>query len=96
MFTIRNAMRNISRARGRSILIGIIITIIAFSVCIGLSIRQSSATAREIALSKLSITAQISPDREKIMESAKSSSGTNRPVISTGRRSRRLWRFSGR
>ena len=70
MFTIRNALRNISRAKGRSILIGIIITIIALAVCIGLCIRQSAADAKKTALSQIKITATISPDREKAMKEA--------------------------
>lgn len=76
MFTIRNSMRNIMRSKGRSILIWIIITIIALSVCVGLCIRQSAANARESALSDLSITAQISPDRSKAMDDASDSSGS--------------------
>jgi len=76
MFTIRNALRNISRAKGRSILIGIIITIIALAICIGLCIRQSAADAKETALSQMKITATISPDREKAMKEARSGSAT--------------------
>ncbi|OLR54912.1 hypothetical protein BHK98_01730 [Hornefia porci] len=76
MFTIRNAMRNIARSKGRSLLIGIIVTIIALSVCIGLCIRQSSASARKAALENLSITAQISLDREQMMKNAQGSSGS--------------------
>ena len=76
MFTIRNALRNISRAKGRSILIGIIITIIALAVCIGLCIRQSAADAKKTALSQIKITATISPDREKAMKEARSGSAT--------------------
>lgn len=76
MFTIRNAWRNIRRARGRSLLIGILIIIIAFSVCIGLSIRQSSADARDAALSDLTVTATITPDRSKAAKKASGSDGT--------------------
>jgi len=68
MLTLKYALRNVSRSKGRSILIGIIIVIIAFSVCIGLCIRQSAADAKESALSELTITAQISPDRQAAME----------------------------
>ncbi|MBR0384640.1 MAG: hypothetical protein IJH61_08155, partial [Eubacteriaceae bacterium] len=68
MFIIKNAWRNIMRAKGRSVLIGIIVTMIAFSACIGLCIRQSAQTARTNALNNMTITAEISPDREKAME----------------------------
>ena len=76
MFILKNAMRNIVRAKGRSILIGIIITIIALSVCIGLCIRQSAASSKESALSDMTITAQISMDRDKAMSKSSSSSGS--------------------
>ncbi|MBR2714673.1 MAG: hypothetical protein IKB73_00500, partial [Ruminococcus sp.] len=49
-------------------LIGIIVLVIAVSSCIGLSIRQASENAREEMLSSLSITAQISVDRQAMME----------------------------
>ena len=64
------AVRNVMRTKGRSILLGIIITIIAFSLCIGLCIRQSSASSMETALEGMTITAQISPDRQAAMEKA--------------------------
>ena len=77
MFTFRNALRNIVRAKGRSLLIGIIITIIALSVCIGLCIRQSAANAKESALSDMTITAQISIDRDSAMCTAYGESTIN-------------------
>ena len=71
MLTLKYALRNVSRSKGRSILIGIIIVIIAFSVCIGLCIRQSAADAKEAALENLTITAQISVDRETAMKAGR-------------------------
>ena len=68
MYIFKNAIRNIIRSKGRSILIGIIVTIIALSMCIGLSIRQAASNAKEEALADLNITATISPDREAAME----------------------------
>lgn len=73
MFILKNAVRNIRRSKGRSILIGIIITIIAFSVCIGLYIRQASADSRDAALAGMKITAQITPNRSKAMKQASGS-----------------------
>lgn len=70
MYIVKNALRNISRAKGRSILIGIIVVIIAFSMCIGLCIRQSASNAKEEALADMNITAQISPNREAAMDKA--------------------------
>ena len=71
MLTLKYALRNVSRSKGRSILIGIIITIIAFSVCIGLCIRQSAADAKEAALEEMTIMAQISVDREAAMSAGR-------------------------
>ncbi|MGN0734063.1 MAG: ABC transporter permease [Emergencia sp.] len=64
------AWRNIMRTKGRSTLIGIIVIIISFALCISLCIRQSAADSKDDALSKLTITAQISPDRGAAMEKA--------------------------
>ena len=38
MYIIKNALRCVSRAKGRNVLIGIIALIIAVSACLGLSI----------------------------------------------------------
>ncbi len=68
MYIIKNALRCISRAKGRNILIGIIVLVIAFSSCIGLSIRKASETAKEETMEGLSVTAQISFDRQSMMQ----------------------------
>ena len=60
MFVLRNACRSIWRSKGRSILMGIIVLLIAASSCLALSIRQAAETAREETLEGLSVTAQIS------------------------------------
>ncbi len=70
MYILKNAFRNIVRSKGRNILIGIIIFIISASLCIGLSIRQAASNARETTLDGLTITAQISVDRNAMMEKA--------------------------
>ncbi len=68
MYIIKNAVRCICRAKGRNILIGIILLVIAISACIGLSIRQAADSARESALSELAVTATISYDRQGMMQ----------------------------
>ncbi|MBR4880629.1 MAG: ABC transporter permease, partial [Clostridia bacterium] len=68
MYIIKNALRCISRSKGRNILIGIIVLAISVSACIGLSIRQAANNAREDTLSGMSITAAISYDRQSAME----------------------------
>ena len=67
MYVIKNALRCISRSKGRNILIGIIVLVIAISACLGLSIRQAAESARESTLSGLSITANISYDVQSTM-----------------------------
>lgn len=68
MYVLQNAWKSIVRNKGRNILLGIIALIIALSGCLALSIRQAAETAREDALSQMSITAQISFDRTSAMK----------------------------
>lgn len=71
MYIIKNALKSIGRSKGRNVLIGVIVFIIALSSCIGLSIRQASENAKEQALSQMSVTANISFDRKNAMENMK-------------------------
>ncbi|MGI6737381.1 MAG: ABC transporter permease [Anaerovoracaceae bacterium] len=72
MYIFRNALKNIRRSKGRSILFGVIIFIIALAACLALSIRQSAVTTRQQGLNDLSITANITLDMDEI---AKGSNG---------------------
>lgn len=67
MYVIKNALRCISRSKGRNVLIGIIALVIAVSACLGLSIRQASESARKSALEGMNVTATISYDRKSMM-----------------------------
>lgn len=67
MYMIKNAFKSISRAKGRNILLGIIVLIIAVSACLGLSIRQASESAKEDTLNGMSVTATISFDRQSMI-----------------------------
>ena len=67
MYIVKNALRCITRSKGRNVLIGIIALVIAVSACIGLSIRQAAENAKESALSGMQITATISFDRSGAM-----------------------------
>lgn len=75
MFIIRNALRCIARSKGRNILIGIIVLVIATSCCVGLSIRQASESAKTEALETLSVTATISFDRQSMMNDMRGNRG---------------------
>lgn len=67
MYIIRNALKCIGRSKGRNVLIGIIVLVIAISACIGLSIRQAAQSAKEETLSGMTVTATISIDRQAMM-----------------------------
>ncbi len=67
MYIVKNALRCIARAKGRSVLIGIIALVIAVSACIGLSIRQAAQSAKASALDGMRVTATIAYDRAGAM-----------------------------
>ena len=71
MYIIKNAIRSITRSKGRNILIGLIALVIAVSACVALSIREAASKAREDTLSLMNITAQISLDRQSMMQSTR-------------------------
>lgn len=68
MYIFKNALRNVFRSKGRSILIGIILFVLMFSACIGLSIHQASITSQNASLELTNITGQISQDRSNMMK----------------------------
>ncbi len=76
MYIIKNALKCISRAKGRNFLIGLIVFVLAASACIGLSIRQAAENAKATTLEDLSITATISFDRQSMMNQMKPSEQT--------------------
>lgn len=74
MYLIKGAFKNISRAKGRNILIGIIVLIIAAASCVAISIRQSAKTIESQSIDSLTVTASIDVDRESIMQNAQKNS----------------------
>lgn len=75
MYIVKNAMRNLLRSKGRSILVGLIVLVIAAASCLSLSIRQAAARARTSGLDSLQITAQIAMDRQAMMQQAQQQGG---------------------
>ncbi len=75
MYIFRNALRNILRSPGRSLLIGIIVLLISFSSCIGLSIRQAAGSLKDSGLEGITVSATISLDRQAMMQNAQRQSG---------------------
>ena len=70
MYIIKNALKSITRSKGRNILIGIIVAVIATASCISLSIKNAANEAEIQGKSQLNVTAAISVDRQKLMSSA--------------------------
>lgn len=76
MYILKNAFKSITRSSGRNVLIGIIVIVIAVSSSVALSINRAATKAEETALADLSVTAQISVDRQALISQAQSA-GTN-------------------
>ena len=86
MLVIRNALKSISRSKGRNILIGIIVLTIAVSSCIALSIKKAAKEAEEAGLEQVNITASISVNRQKMMEGIQNDGGSEgKPDMSSMR-----------
>lgn len=75
MYVLKNALKSVTRSVGRNILIGIIVLVISVSCCIGLSIRQAAESARTQTLESMSVTAQISVDRQSMMQQSMTDEG---------------------
>ena len=69
MYIFKNAFINITRNKGRNILIGIIIMVIAAACSITLSIRNSATKIVTAYEEKYDVEATISMDRKTLMES---------------------------
>lgn len=76
MFTIKYALKSITRSLGRNILIGIIVFIIATAACIAMSIQQAAEKAASNSLKDMNISAQINIDRGYVYQKASENKGT--------------------
>lgn len=81
MYILKNACKSITRSSGRNILIGIIVIVIAVSSSVALSIKRAASKAEETGLADLQVTAQISVDRQAMMEQARSAGGDIREAM---------------
>ena len=66
MYIFKNAIRNITRSKGRNILIGLIIVIIAASSCVALSIKNAAVEIVGSYEDSFEITASLGIDREAL------------------------------
>lgn len=82
MYVMKNALKNISRAKGRSFLIFVLILVISVSSCVALSIKGSADDAKEQAYENMSITGSISIDREAMMSSLQEGGGDRTEMMS--------------
>lgn len=69
MYIFKNALRNITRNKGRNILTGIILVVIGSAAAVTLAIRQSANNIVESYEKENKLTATISFDRRNMMES---------------------------
>ena len=81
MYIIKNALKNIWRSKGRNILLGIIVIMIAVSGCIALSINNAANEVVADATESSTVTATLSVDRKKMMEDAKNGGSDMRQAI---------------
>lgn len=75
MFLVVNAFKSISRAKGRNILVAIIVFAIAFASSISFAIRAAADKAKDAGLAQETITASISLNRERLIMGAPTEDG---------------------
>lgn len=68
MYIVKNAIRDILRSPGRTIIICLIVIAISAASCIALSIQQSAQSARVTSSKALQIRGHIKADRKYVME----------------------------
>lgn len=75
MYILKHAVRSICRSKGRSILIGVILFVLALCSCIGLGIQKAADSSRAAMEALTNITATIETDRRGMMEQAQPQEG---------------------
>ncbi len=81
MYILKNAFVSITRNKGRNILMGIIILVIACSSCITLAIRNSASKLVDSYANKYDIEATISMNRQNMMGNFKPGESTQEETI---------------
>ena len=81
MYILKNAWRNVTRNKGRNILIGIIILVIASSSCVALAIMNTSKTLIDSYANKYDVEASIGIDRKNMMKDFDPSSNDKDDLI---------------
>ena len=65
MYILKNALRCISRAKGRNILIGLVVLLLSVSSCIGLSIKEANRTLKKQYADDKEITATLKAENAR-------------------------------
>lgn len=85
MYIFKNALKNITRSKGRNILVGAVIVIISATSCIALAIRSSAGEIVSSYEDSFEITASLSVDREALrdlmMSQSEGSRGSMRDLM---------------
>lgn len=81
LYIFKNAFKSITRSPGRNIIVGFIVIVVAISSCISLSIKGAAADAQKTGMEALTITAQISVDRQAMMQQASEAGEDMREVM---------------
>lgn len=90
MYILKNALKSVARIKGRSVLIGIVVLIIATSSCVALSIKNSASSLVESYKNENEIESKQEDENEISqnfgMDSGKklSDMGTNNKQMSSG------------
>ena len=72
MYIFKNALVSIKRNKGRNILLGIIVMVIAAAATITLAIRESAATLVDAYENKYNVEASLTVNRDSIMSQMQS------------------------
>ena len=75
MYIVKHAVRSICRSKGRSILVGVILFVLALCSCIGPGIQKAADSSRAAMEALTNITATIETDRRGVMEQAQPPEG---------------------
>jgi putative ABC transport system permease protein len=79
LFVLRNALLSLVRSKGRTILIGLIVAVIATASCIALSVRDAAKSAAETQLAATEITGTIGIDRSQLFAQPRAESSAEMP-----------------
>lgn len=68
MYLLKNAFKSVTRSLSRNTLIGLMVFLLSFACCVALSIQESAEQAKTDTLETLTLTAQLSFDRQALMQ----------------------------